>query len=102
MTKLTEQTNWREDLRELGFGNQAVIVGTKRRELFDEIAKLLADERKKVLEEVEGWVVELEKLNGGEIMWTKLYPPELDGDDILLGNWLKAKLNQLKEINAIN
>lgn len=44
-------TNWRDDLRELGFGNQVVIVGTKRRELFDEIEKLLVDERKKTPKE---------------------------------------------------
>ena len=42
-------TDWRDKLRELGFGNQAVIVGTKRRELFDEIEKMFV-ERQKVLE----------------------------------------------------
>lgn len=42
-------TDWRDKLRELGFGNQAVIVGTKRRELFDEIEKMFV-EREKVLE----------------------------------------------------
>jgi hypothetical protein len=39
-------TDWRDKLRELGFGNQAVIVGTKRRELFDEIEKLLTEKEK--------------------------------------------------------
>jgi hypothetical protein len=41
--------DWRDQLRELGFGNQAVIVGTKRRELFDEIEKMFV-ERQKILE----------------------------------------------------
>ena len=40
-------TDWRDRLRDLGFGNQAVIVGTKRRELFDEIEKI----RKEGIEE---------------------------------------------------
>ena len=43
-------TDWRDRLRELGFGNQAVIVGTKRRELFDEIEKIRKEERQKVLD----------------------------------------------------
>ena len=44
-------TDWRDKLRELGFGNQSVIVGTKRRELFDEIEKMFV-ERQKVLAEL--------------------------------------------------
>jgi hypothetical protein len=44
--------DWRDKLRELGFGNQAVIVGTKRRELFDEIEKMFVEREnlKKVLQ----------------------------------------------------
>src|SRR3990167_4792679 len=36
---MNKQTDWREKLRELGFGNQAVIVGAKRGELFDWISQ---------------------------------------------------------------
>lgn len=35
-----------DKLRELGFGNQAVIVGTKRKELFGVVDKLVEEERK--------------------------------------------------------
>jgi hypothetical protein len=48
-------TDWRDKLRDLGFGNQAVIVGTKRRELFDEIEKMIV-ERQKVLELIGEWI----------------------------------------------
>lgn len=33
--------NWQDKLREMGFGNQCVIVGAKRVELFDVIADLI-------------------------------------------------------------
>ena len=45
--------DWRDRLRELGFGNQAVIVGTKRRELFDEIEKI---RKKEGIDELRVWI----------------------------------------------
>ena len=55
--------DWRDQLRELGFGNQAVIVGTKRRELFDEIEKMFV-ERQKILELLD----EMSKHDWGDLM----------------------------------
>lgn len=36
-----------DKLRELGFGNQAIIVGTKRKELYDVVDKLVWEESKR-------------------------------------------------------
>lgn len=69
-----------------------------RQSMFDLqiINGIVYDKRQAVIKEIEGWLVELEKLNGGEVMWIKLYPIELDGDHILLGNWFRAKLQEMK------
>lgn len=39
-------------------------------------------------------LTDLDKLNGGDMCWIKLYPPDRDGDYVLLGNWLKERINQ--------
>lgn len=41
------------ELREMGFGNQAVIVGTKRVELYDFIEKSLNQQRADMIKKVE-------------------------------------------------
>lgn len=62
-----QEEDWREYLRELGFGNQAVIVGSKRRELFDEIDKLLVAQQKRIISIVKS--VENKKFPRGERKW---------------------------------
>ncbi len=46
-----KEWDWERKFDEIGFGNQARIVGTKRKELKDFIASLLADQRKQMIEE---------------------------------------------------
>lgn len=61
-------TDWRDQLRDLGFGNQAVIVGTKRRELFDEIENI----RKQTLQPIEDIVEDL--IHGNHLHYSNLAP----------------------------
>lgn len=44
-----------DKLRELGFGNQAVIVGTKRKELFNVVDKMFEEERETLITQLMVW-----------------------------------------------
>ena len=49
-----KQEKWVEQFDEIGFGNQARIVGVKRVELKDFIRSLLKSQRQELKEKVEG------------------------------------------------
>ncbi len=79
MTKpsLTKEQALIEELREIGFGNQAVIIGTKRVELYDFILSKLALERKKVIQEAIDTFRDLDKEHKDEPMTPKVVIIEL-------------------------
>lgn len=88
-------SEWREYLRNKGFGNQAVIIGTKRCEFFDEIQSLLASQAQSLLEEIERDVI-----GGREDMFSELNSKQPFGEIAAKNNLRteqRTKLSQIKE-----